>query len=207
MKTKSKVDDETLQVLQDSDSTKELLENASLAMLNANGVLAGLNLREVAERAGVNRGLVYHHFGSRDQLLRSALKRDLRDRLNQVTEGLSLPFNARVRQMMRTMIRHEPALRLALLLLLDGKERVKLAPLKDQWLRSFAQDVEGRELPADLDQEAFLVLVSALSYGYAVMRKSFAEEFDADPVSMDWRVDAVLERLLKQGVMPPEEQV
>ena len=92
MKTKSKVDDETLQVLQDSDSTKELLENASLAMLNANGVLAGLNLREVAERAGVNRGLVYHHFGSRDQLLRSALKRDLRDRLNQVTEGLSLPL-------------------------------------------------------------------------------------------------------------------
>ena len=44
-----------------------LRTTASLAfgLIRRNGVLAGLNLREVADRAGVNRGNIYHYFGSR----------------------------------------------------------------------------------------------------------------------------------------------
>jgi len=39
--------------------------------LNRDGVLAGLNLREVAAEAGINRGLGHHYFGSRRDLLRA----------------------------------------------------------------------------------------------------------------------------------------
>lgn len=180
------------------DSSARLLEQAALDLLEENGVLAGLNLREVAERAGVNRALVYHHFGSREDLLRSALSRDLKDRLNQITQGLTLPFNPRVRQMLRTLVQYQPALRLAMLLNLDGKEPVRLAPLKDAWLETFEQDQSANKIDESLDLEAFLVMISALSYGYSLMRESFAEEFDIDPVNLDWRLESVLEQFLQK---------
>jgi AcrR family transcriptional regulator len=54
----------------DSELTAQTLERAARELLERNGVLGGLNLREVADHAGVNRGLVYHCFGSRRDLLR-----------------------------------------------------------------------------------------------------------------------------------------
>ena len=194
--TRSETSDEKGGKSDRSDRSKALLEQAALELLAENGILAGLNLREVAESAGVNRGLVYHYFGSREELLRAALVRDVGKRLDQISEGLSLPFNPRIRQMVRTMVRHQPALRIAMLLLLDGKESPRLAPLKDVWLESFQDDQANGEIDADLDLEAFLVMISSLSYGYALMRESFADELEIDPVSLDWRVDAILERLL-----------
>jgi len=182
------------------DSSQALLEQAALEILQERGVLAGLNLREVAERAGVNRALVYHHFGSREALLRSALRRDLDTRLQEISEGLPLPFNARIRQLLRTLVRHQPAIRLALLLVLDGKEPVRLAPLQDAWLESVRTDRAQGVIDADLDLGALLVLVSTLSYGYALLRDLFAEELDVSAVELDWRIDALLERLLAASV-------
>ncbi|HAM48545.1 MAG TPA: TetR family transcriptional regulator, partial [Alphaproteobacteria bacterium] len=48
----------------DRGASEAALEAAALRLLRRHGVLAGLNLREVADEAGVNRGLVYHYFGS-----------------------------------------------------------------------------------------------------------------------------------------------
>ena len=100
--------------------------------------------------------------------------------------------------MLRTMVQHQPALRLAMLLMLDGKEQVRLAPLKDEWLETFKQDQADRKIDGELDLEGFLVMISALSYGYALMRESFAAEFEIDPVSLDWRVESVLEEFLSK---------
>ena len=55
--------------------TERRLIDAALDLIRSNGVLAGLNLREVAEAAGVNRGNIYHYFGSRRDLLRAAIAR------------------------------------------------------------------------------------------------------------------------------------
>ena len=182
------------------DSSQTLLEQAALDILREKGVLAGVNLREVAEQAGVNRALVYHHFGSREALLRSALRRDLGARLDEISEGLPLPFNARIRQLLRTLVRHQPAIRLALLLVLDGKEPVRLAPLGDDWIESFQEDQKAGKIDSDLDLEALLVLVSTLSYGYALLRDVFADELDVSAVELDWRVDALLEGLLASSL-------
>lgn len=182
------------------DSSQTLLEQAALDILRDKGILAGLNLREVAEQAGVNRALVYHHFGSREALLRSALRRDLGARLDEISEGLPLPFNARIRQLLRTLVRQQPAIRLALLLVLDGKEPVRLAPLRDAWIESFQEDQKAGKIDSDLDLEALLVLVSTLSYGYALLRDVFADELDVSAVELDWRVDALLEGLLASSL-------
>ncbi len=55
--------------------TERRLIDVALDLIRRNGVLAGLNLREVAEGAGVNRGNIYHYFGSRRELLRTAINR------------------------------------------------------------------------------------------------------------------------------------
>ena len=43
--------------------------DAALDLLDERGVLAGLNLREVADRVGVTPANIYHLFGSRQGLL------------------------------------------------------------------------------------------------------------------------------------------
>ena len=55
--------------------TEQRLIDVALEMIQKNGVLGGLNLREVAAAAGVNRGNIYHYFGSRQELLRGAINR------------------------------------------------------------------------------------------------------------------------------------
>src|SRR5262245_36628667 len=75
----------------DRAATEQALQKAALALLERNGVLAGLNLREVAEEAGVNRGLVYHYFGSRRALLRAALRSDIHERIGDFEPGWACP--------------------------------------------------------------------------------------------------------------------
>ena len=58
--------------------TERRLIEAALELIKRNGILAGLNLREVAAAAGVNRGNIYHYFGSRQELLREAIARRFR---------------------------------------------------------------------------------------------------------------------------------
>src|SRR2546423_12837263 len=60
----------------DRARTEQALEDAALALLEREGVLAGLNLQKVADDAGVNRGLVYHYFGSRRGPLRKGRRRN-----------------------------------------------------------------------------------------------------------------------------------
>ena len=59
----------------DRAATEQRLIESALELIRKNGVLAGLNLREVAAGAGVNRGNIYHYFGSRQELLRTAINR------------------------------------------------------------------------------------------------------------------------------------
>ena len=57
----------------DRSETEKRLVEVALAMMERDGVLGGLNLRKVAEAAGVNRGNIYHYFGTRRELLRAAI--------------------------------------------------------------------------------------------------------------------------------------
>jgi pimeloyl-ACP methyl ester carboxylesterase len=56
------------------EATEALLRDAALRLLDREGVLAGISLQDVADEAGLSRGLIDHYFGSRQALLRSALE-------------------------------------------------------------------------------------------------------------------------------------
>jgi TetR/AcrR family transcriptional regulator len=57
----------------DPVATKAALLKAAVAEFAAKG-LAGARIDEIAQRAGVNKQLVYHYFGSKDELYRAALE-------------------------------------------------------------------------------------------------------------------------------------
>ncbi len=177
--------------------TEAQLEEAALRILRRDGVLAGLNLREVADEAGVNRGLVYHYFGSRQDLLRSALRKDARRRLDMVRSGGTLPFVARWRRFLRVMIEERETLALMTLLVLDRDNALRTMPLRKETQQRLVADVAAGHLSADADIDAIHAAVVSLTYGYLAYREAFAREFGVREEDLDERVAVVFERMLR----------
>lgn len=184
----------------DRDATERALQDAALRLMERNGVLAGLNLREVAAEAGVNRGLVYHYFGSRRELLRASLSRSARTRFTDVAEAGDLPFRQRMLAFIHTMVRHREAVRLATLLISDGDESLRTMPLRDLTRQRLAEDVDSGDLD-DVDLEAVHVATVSLTYGYVLYRERFAHELDIPVTELDDRFNAVADRMYR-GLEP-----
>jgi AcrR family transcriptional regulator len=180
----------------DRAATEAALERAALRLLERNGVLAGLNLREVADEAGVNRGLVYHYFGSRRDLLRAALGSDVRERMRDLKLGLPLRFRERYTRFVETMLRHRRAVVLSALLVLDGDRTIRMDPDRDNRRARFRRDIEVGDLPRDTDTEALYVSIASLIYGYAIFRTRLAEELEISQDELDDRVVHMAEQLI-----------
>ena len=177
--------------------TEQSLQKAALQLLGRDGVLAGLNLRELADEAGVNRGLVYHYFGSRREILRSALRTDYRRRLQDVRSGGSGSLRARWTHFLRTMVRHRLAIRIATLLHLDRDPELRMMPIRHETRRLLERDQACGDLPHDLDLEALHAALDALVYGYALYRERFARELRRPVRELDRGVERTLERMLE----------
>lgn len=180
----------------DSEQTAKTLERAALDLLERDGVLGGLNLREVADHAGVNRGLVYHYFGSRRDLLRSALRRDLQERIHAMRpQDKPTRFRDRLRNSLKGRIRYASTLRLSVLLLLDGDKQLRLMPdlLRTQAL--LKQDQEAGLIAQDVDLVALHTMIVSLTMGYALTRPSVAKEFGLGVRELDERFIDLAERL------------
>lgn len=191
----------------DRATTVASLEVAAMKLLNEKGILAGLNLREVADEAGVNRGLVYHYFGGGRDLLRSALRKDVRERYVALGTGLgSVPFGRRAQAYIRAMVKQAEWVRVVIVLMLDNDERVRILPLKDQVLPHLQDRQRCGELVSDIDIEAFHVLQVASAYGYALTRKNIAIELDIDLEELDLRVAAVAGWLARKLEADPEAE-
>jgi AcrR family transcriptional regulator len=183
-------------------ATEAALQNAALDLLERNGVLAGLNLREVADEAGVNRGLVYHYFGTRRDLLRSALRRDVEQRLADFAPGLGLSAGARYERFLRTALGHRQAIVLALLLVLDGDKGVRMVPDPDGVRERLDRDIDEGGLPPDVDGIGVHAALASLVYGYTALRDRLADELSVDPGDLDERVASTVGRLV--GRLAPD---
>jgi AcrR family transcriptional regulator len=183
--------------------TEGQLEGAALDLLRRDGVLAGLNLREVANHAGVNRGLVYHYFGSRQALLRSALGKNVGRRLAELRSGDRLPFQARFRRLQRVMTGESEAIRLMTLLVLDGDDQLTTMPLRTQTRRQLEADKDAGTLAPDLDLEAVQAAIVSFTWGYVVYREALAREFEMPSAELDERVAVVFDLMLR-GFAPTQ---
>jgi AcrR family transcriptional regulator len=181
----------------DRQATEASLQRAALTLLERNGVLAGLNLREVAEEAGANRGLVYHYFGSRRDLLRAALRSDVRERISDFQAGRAMAAPARYARFFRTMLGHRQAAVLATLLIIDGDKAVRMVPDPAGTRARIERDVDDGHLPPGTDADGLHAALASMIYGYMVLRDRLADELEVDADKLDGQVADTIERLLR----------
>lgn len=176
--------------------TATKVEEAVLEMLEEQGVLTGINLNEVAKAAGVNRTLVYHHFGTRRGLLRSAIKHELRRRQAQTrTPSEPMRLGARVVHALRALLGGGSSLRLTTLLHLDGSTAPRLMPNAETTLLQLERDRALGLIANTDDLPALHASYASAVYGYALFREIFARDLGIDVEDLDTRVMAQFERL------------
>ncbi|WP_030167724.1 TetR/AcrR family transcriptional regulator [Spirillospora albida] len=178
----------------DRDATEEALRAAAITLLRRGGVLAGLNLREVADAAGVNRGLVYQYFGSRRGLLRSALFHRSRPNSLDAAESAGLPLRKRLSRLFWTSLRNPEPVVLATLLVLDGDDRPRVLLNRGDGRKALAEDAARGELPVD-DVEAVQAALASTIYGYTLLREHLAREIDVPAEELDGRVARCFEAM------------
>lgn len=177
-------------------ATEAALEDAALSLLERDGILAGLNLREVADEAGVNRGLVYHYFGSRGKLLRQALRHRGERAMQEIMSSESSPFARMQVAFLRTLIDNPEPVRLRTLLLLDRTERFRMMPLRDLVQSRLRHAVDVGEVDPDLDLRALHAFVASSVYGYVLYREPFAAELGIELSELDAHFSDLYERLI-----------
>lgn len=183
--------------------TEQKLIEVALEQIRTKGVLAGLNLREVAEGAGVNRGNIYHYFGSRQELLRAGINRKFTALILSFTAGLKrIPF---VEQRLRTLrlVEDSDDSLLRALLVADGDKDVDPIPYFDESLSQTRQHVIDGDIHPDHDLEALQVAISAITRGYSIFREPYAKRLGISVNEMDGRVMDIYRCWLEALEKPP----
>jgi AcrR family transcriptional regulator len=171
------------------DETERRLIDVALDLIRKNGVLAGLNLRVVAEGARVNRGNIYHYFGSRQELLRAAINRRFEAVVDRTPAGMrGIPFVRRALLTFRgpdgtNETRYDSKLRA--LLVLDGDDSVDPMPRYEGALDLLRQNVTDGDIDRAHDLEALQVAFVALTRGYHIFRIPFAKRTGIDAAELD----------------------
>jgi len=162
-------------------------------MLRANGVLAGLNLRDVAASAGVARASIYNFFGSRRQLLRRALAIRIAE-LDDYNGISSLSF---VERRMRLVGDEEHALhsQLMSLLVIDGDDEILPMPFFEAAMGRMQDDADSGSIHPDNadDLEALHITIHAATRGYNLLRTAYARQAGVTVDELDARVRPIFE--------------
>ncbi|MDI9948505.1 TetR/AcrR family transcriptional regulator [Rhodococcus sp. IEGM 1305] len=177
------------------DTENELLD-ATLRLLERDGVLAGITLREVAQEAGVNHGQIYQYFGSRQMLLRAAISRLVDQNRLDPDEHWSLPFSDRRRVMWQRARQHPDFVKLEALLALDGDPDFTLFPLLDRTRAALDRDKDTGALPQGADGEVMHALTAATYLGYGIFRDTIARDLGISLDELDERAGAVFDQIL-----------
>ncbi|WP_420037688.1 TetR/AcrR family transcriptional regulator [Streptomyces sp. cg28] len=185
--------------------TEADLLDAALRLLERDGALAGITLREVAKEAEVNHGQIYQYFGDRQTLLRAAIGRIL-DTTSLSTEShWDKPFIERRRTMLRYALERPQLLRLEALLALDGDPELTLFPELSRTREALERDRREGALPEDADGLVMHAMTAATYLGYCIFRETLARDLDLEPDELDERAAAVYDRMLHGLVTSREE--
>lgn len=177
-------------------STEVLVEEATLELLAEDGVLAGLNLQEVANRAKVNRALVYHYFSTKRELLRSAIKHRMASGGDKErTPDTVMELGDRVALGLERGLAYEQILHLTTLLHLDGSTAPKLMPNAASTLVLLDRDRLAGKIPDEADLAALHALYAAFTFGYVLFHEVLARDLGIETAELDRRVAAEARRV------------
>lgn len=178
------------------ETAERALQSAALRLLRRDGVLAGLNMQEVADEASVNRGLIHRWFGSRQALLRAALRSRQEGLAGEVQRSLSESSPARRTDWaVRQYVADPSYAQMVMLLALDGDDAFEPVPYLEQRLHAFAAEIDGGVWADDVDPLALTVLWDVILDGYFTMRPALVRQVGIDAEELDRRVFAAVGRL------------
>jgi len=169
--------------------------DAALEQLATKGVLAGLNLREVADGVGITPANIYYWFGSRQGLLRAALAREAGKLEAPLAETSASGFVERRLRMFDAITAAAP-LTLTALLALDRDPDYQPLPYLEATRAYYANLVDAGELPADLDIDAAHLVGLATSIGIAIYAEAAARQLGVDVAEVRSRTRAVFRQML-----------
>lgn len=181
----------------DRARTEADLLDAAFALLQRDGVFAGLNLQEVAERAGVNRGQIYQYFGDRRSLLRSAVAYRARAWAAGARRHWDMPFARRRRAMFRYALANPEVTMVEALLAIDGDAGYHALPEIERTKAALERDQRSGDLPAGSDAVALHAFMVAAYKGYIVFREALARDLGVPVGQLDARVAAVHDQVLE----------
>jgi AcrR family transcriptional regulator len=186
--------------------TERRLIDAALDMIQKNGILGGLNLREVAEAAGVNRGNIYHYFGSRQELLRAAINGQFQVMLKSLSAARqNKNFVARRLEAFRLQESSVDS-KLRALLVLDGDNTVDPIPRFESQISELRESVIDGDIDPGHDLEALQVALSAVLRGYRIFRVPYARRLGVKVTELDARVTGVIGFWLESVAQAPERK-
>jgi AcrR family transcriptional regulator len=184
-------------------STRDALMDAALDLLAERGVLAGLNLREVADRVGVTAANIYHLFGSRQGLLRAALSRELEQLHIAVLAAQPLSF-AQTRLYTFDVLGERPYLALTALLALDDDPDYQPFPFIETTRMLYEAEIDAGRVPAGIDIEAVHVFSLAAAIAVAIYGDAAARQLGVSTEALRERMRVMLEQTLDALVAAPD---
>jgi AcrR family transcriptional regulator len=184
------------------EQTEEALLAAALRVLERDRPLAGVNLREVADEAGVNHGQIYQYFGTRQELLRAAIRQKVRSSSLERSQHWQLPWARRKRRMWHWALEQREVIRLFALLALDDQE-VDIFPDLELTLEALERDRQTGALPADSDAVVIHAMASIVYYAYAIFRTAIARRLEVTEDELDRRAAAVYDLMLEGMTRDP----
>ncbi len=176
--------------------------DAAIELIEERGVLAGLNLSEVADRVGVTPANIYHLFGSRQGLMRAALTREADRLFPKLGQLLGLPF---VEQRLRVfdVIGEQPRLALTALLALDQDADYRPLPYLEGVREEIKTQIEAGLVPPDLDTDAVHLLTLGMVIATAIYGEPAARQLGVPVEELRSRMRALLELMLAALIEPP----
>lgn len=186
------------------EQTESELLDAALDLLGTTGVLTGVQLREVATKAGINHGQIYTYFGTKRDLLRKALNREV-SRHFAGRDHWRLPFRVRRMNNFAWAIEHVATVRIQALLVLDQDDEFRIFPRLSDTFEAIADDKLRGEIDEESDGVAAHVLTSATILGYALCRAKMADELGLGVTELDARVRRQFAEVLDQLASPPRD--
>jgi len=169
---------------------------AALAHIAERGVLAGLNMREVADAVGVTPANIYHHFGSRQGLLRAALTHQIEQLTAPIDAAVTEPY-AEWRTAIFDLIQENPPLRNTALLALDDDPAYEALVLWELAAEHYQRLIDEGDLPEGFDYLAAHVLTLSMSMGVAIYGAAVSRQMGLTPSEVVERTRALFVEVVK----------
>ena len=185
----------------DRANTEERILDATWRLFERGGPLAGINLQEVADEAGVNRSLVYQYFGTREELIRRALARRLEQAQPSFVAGYGLPFAKRRLRAFKVVLKDPLPAKLMAQLVLAGEPDARALPMLEGARTALQRDVADGSLTPDADIDVMHAMTAVMNLGYAVLREHLAVELGISLSDLDRRAAAVFGLMLEGATM------